>query len=317
MPTQSLTEGGPMPRTVRDLEREIEAQLDAAVAEKSSENAVAGPDATARRARGKGTGKRGSACCACGCRRRIADPCPATRRVTVDERRPQGRGVHAPARRRRARRSVRSHLQEDEIEQIAREVAVLGSVPRGVRRTGLEEFHQTCGSPRSTSARGGVDYAQKLLGEVARSRDGRASARSPREVVRVDARCSQPLEKADPQQLSKFILGEHPQTIALILAHLQPGAAPRSSSRCCLMTLRVDVLTRMASLEEISPEVIARISSVIEQRLKSLGGGTREQHGGVRAVAELFNRLDRSLSQSGPRSDRDASRRTSRSRSAI
>ena len=62
------------------------------------------------------------------------------------------------------------------------------------------------------------------------------------------------------------------------------------------MTLRVDVLTRMASLEEISPEVIARISSVIEQRLKSLGGGTREQHGGVRAVAELLNRLDRGLS---------------------
>jgi flagellar motor switch protein FliG len=61
--------------------------------------------------------------------------------------------------------------------------------------------------------------------------------------------------------------------------------------------LRVDVITRMASLDEISPEVITRISSVIEQRLKSLGGSTHESYGGVRAVAELLNRLDRAVSQ--------------------
>jgi flagellar motor switch protein FliG len=61
--------------------------------------------------------------------------------------------------------------------------------------------------------------------------------------------------------------------------------------------LRADVLMRMASLDEISPDVIGRISQVIEQRLKTLGGPTREQHGGVRAVAELCNRLERSVSQ--------------------
>jgi flagellar motor switch protein FliG len=103
------------------------------------------------------------------------------------------------------------------------------------------------------------------------------------------------LEKADPQQLSKFILGEHPQTIALILAHLNPSAAAQ------LVTLlpdalRVDVLTRMASLEDISPDVISRISSIIEMRLRTLGGPSLEQHGGVRAVAELFNRLERTVS---------------------
>ena len=60
--------------------------------------------------------------------------------------------------------------------------------------------------------------------------------------------------------------------------------------------LRADVLTRMASLDDISPDVITRISSVIEQRLRTLGGPSREQHGGVRAVAELFNRLERNVS---------------------
>jgi flagellar motor switch protein FliG len=104
------------------------------------------------------------------------------------------------------------------------------------------------------------------------------------------------LEKADPQQLSKFIQGEHPQTIALILAHLNATNAAR------LITLlpdelRPDVLTRMANLDEISPEVIRSISSVIDLRLKTLGGPQRESYGGVRAVAELFNRLDRGVSQ--------------------
>src|SRR5690606_10703475 len=103
------------------------------------------------------------------------------------------------------------------------------------------------------------------------------------------------LEKADPQQLSKFILGEHPQTIALILAHLHASSAAQLIA-LLPASLRVDVLTRMASLEDISPDVVTRISDVIEQRLKTLGGPAREQHGGVRAVAELFNRLERTVS---------------------
>ena len=83
------------------------------------------------------------------------------------------------------------------------------------------------------------------------------------------------LERADPDQLGKFILGEHPQTIALILAHLHASNAAQLASQLP-EDLRVDVLTRMASLEDISPEVVTRISSVIEARLRTLGGRTRE-----------------------------------------
>jgi flagellar motor switch protein FliG len=109
------------------------------------------------------------------------------------------------------------------------------------------------------------------------------------------------LERANPQQLSKFILGEHPQTIALILAHLNAGAAALLVSQLP-DDMRADVLIRMASLEDISPELIGRISSVIDARLKTLGGPTRAQRGGVRAVAELFNRLERGIS--GPALER-------------
>jgi flagellar motor switch protein FliG len=62
-------------------------------------------------------------------------------------------------------------------------------------------------------------------------------------------------------------------------------------------TIRVDVITRMANLDDISPDVVARISQVIEQRLKTVGGTSHLSHRGVRSVAELLNRLERAVSQ--------------------
>lgn len=190
--------------------------------------------------------------------------------------------------------SIFKHLSEDEIERIAKEVASLGTVPTESGENVLEEFHQMAVAAAYV-ARGGVDYAQQLL----------VKSLSPEHARRIIDRVVRSfqstagftsLAKADPQQLSKFILGEQPQTIALILAHLDASHAAQLLS-LLPETLRVDVLTRMASLDEISPEVVSRISTVIEQRLKSLGTSSHESYGGVRAVAELLNRLDRTVSQ--------------------
>jgi flagellar motor switch protein FliG len=187
------------------------------------------------------------------------------------------------------------HLREDEIEKITREVAALGTVTTETGEKVLEEFHQLSVAA-GFFTRGGVEYARSLLQKAL----GPESARRilDRVIKSFESTAGfSALEKADPQQLSKFILGEHPQTIALILAHLNATNAAR------LVTLlpdelRADVLTRMANLEEISPDVIRSISAVIDQRLKTLGGGPqRESYGGIRAVAELFNRLDRGVSQ--------------------
>ena len=185
------------------------------------------------------------------------------------------------------------HLNEEEIEKLAREMAALGAVPQATGEKVLEEFHQTIIAAEYI-AQGDVDYARRVLSKTL----GQEAARRIMDRVLRSFQSTAgftSLEKADPQQLSKFILGEHPQTIALILAHLNPSSA---ASLVTLLpdTLRVDVLTRMASLEDISPDVITRISSVIETRLKTLGGPSLEQHGGVRAVAELFNRLERTVS---------------------
>ena len=189
---------------------------------------------------------------------------------------------------------VFKHLNEEEIELIAREVALLGPVPAATATDVLEEFHQMWKAAEYVT-KGGVDYASKLL---VKSLGPDLAKRVLDRVVKTfeSSMAFTGLEKADPQQLSKFIQSEHPQTIALILAHLKPGPAAQLM-QSLPEDLRVEVVTRMANLEEISPEVISRISSVIEQRLKSLGASTHESYGGVRAVAELLNRIDRSVSQ--------------------
>lgn len=190
---------------------------------------------------------------------------------------------------------VFKHLQEHEVEALAREIASVGNVNAEMGETVLSEFKDMT-EAMGHIASGGVDQARKLL---ERSLGPDATKRILDRVIKsfnVSAGFAS-LEKANPQQLSKFILGEHPQTIAVILAHLNAGAAAQLVSQLP-DDLRADVIVRMASIDEILPEVIGRISSVIEQRLKSLGGPSREQHGGVKAVAELFNRMDRSLSQS-------------------
>jgi flagellar motor switch protein FliG len=190
---------------------------------------------------------------------------------------------------------VLKHLEEEEIEQIAREMSALGAVPAEVGQEVLDEFHRMS-VEASYPARGGADRAQKLLTRALGASGARPVlervARSLQKTTGFSA-----LAKADPRQLSNFILAERPQTAALILAHLDTRQAAQVLN-LLPDALRVDVLSRMATLDETAPDVIARISTVIEQRLETLGAaGSRESYGGARAVAEVLNHMDRAVSQ--------------------
>jgi flagellar motor switch protein FliG len=109
--------------------------------------------------------------------------------------------------------------------------------------------------------------------------------------MKSDAATFENFRKVDPQQLAKFIQDEHPQTIALILSNLDASQAATLISSLPVET-RTDVAMRMADLDQISPEIVRNIASVIDQKLQSLGELSREAVGGVRAVANMFNRLD-------------------------
>jgi flagellar motor switch protein FliG len=181
-------------------------------------------------------------------------------------------------------------LDEEEVQALGREIARISSISNDQAESILEEFYQMS-MARDYVLKGGIDYAKKML----------MSAFGPEQAKRLVDRLVKTLgselasfdtlQKADPQQLAKFIHNEHPQTIALILSHL--NASQAAGLLISLPAeLRPDVALRMANLDQISPEIISKIASIIGQKLKALGEMSRESYGGVRAVSEMFNRLD-------------------------
>jgi flagellar motor switch protein FliG len=181
-------------------------------------------------------------------------------------------------------------MDEEEVQAIGHEVARITSISNDQAEGILDEFYQMS-MAHDYVLKGGIDYAKKMLMSAfgpdhARKLVDRLVKTLGSELASFDT-----LQKADPQQLAKFIHNEHPQTIALILSHL--NASQAAGLLISLpQELRADVALRMAHLDQISPLIVSKIASIIGQRLKSLGELSRESYGGVRAVSEMFNRLD-------------------------
>jgi flagellar motor switch protein FliG len=190
---------------------------------------------------------------------------------------------------------VLRHLNEKEIEAISREISNVGAIPEDQAEKAAEELYTLFVANRFVSE-GGVDYAKKVILRTL----GASQAR--RVLDRISSthgtsNAFDAIDRVNPVQLSQFIQNEHPQTIALILAHL----APNSSAELLESLpedIQADVAVRMASLETISPEVIKGITAVLEEKLKPVGTYAQNQeYGGIRAVAELLNRMDRRRSR--------------------
>ncbi len=182
------------------------------------------------------------------------------------------------------------NMRDEETDKLAKAIAQLERVtPEQVQNT-LEEFGQFVIS-KGLYVKGGLEYASKLLVETYGPTIARPLIERLVKAMSNEAIDFENFRKTDPQQLAKFIQDEHPQTIALILAHLDPSQAAQLISSLPVET-RTDVAIRMADLDQISPEIVRNIASVIDQKLRNLGELSREAYGGVRAVANIFNRLD-------------------------
>ena len=187
------------------------------------------------------------------------------------------------------------HLSEEEVQRVSREVAKITQISSEQAESILQEFHNIS-TAGDYVARGGIDFARKLLLRAFNPDQAKRLLDRLAKALGTEAASFDAIEKADPQQLAKFIHSEHPQTIALVLSHLN------SIQAAALLTslpaaLRSDVVQRMACLDQISPEIIYKIAGVIGQKLKALGEFSRESYGGVRAVAEMLNRLDSGTSR--------------------
>jgi len=186
-------------------------------------------------------------------------------------------------------------LSEEDVQKVSREVAKITAISSEQAERVLNEFHHIT-TAGDYVARGGVEVARKLLQSAFQPDIAKRLLERLTKALGSEASSFDAIQKADPQQLAKFIHNEHPQTVALILSHLN------SIQAAALLTslpasLRPDVAQRMASLDQISPEIVLKIAGVIGQKLKALGEFSRESYGGVRAVAEVLNRLDSASSR--------------------
>jgi flagellar motor switch protein FliG len=186
-------------------------------------------------------------------------------------------------------------MDEEEVQTLGREVARVVSISNDQSESILEEFYQMSVA-RDYVLKGGIDYAKKMLLNAFGPEQAQRMMDRLVKTLGSDTASFDTLQKADPQQLAKFIHNEHPQTIALILSHLNPSQAA-GLLISLPPELRADVALRMANLDQISPDIISKIAAIIGQKLKALGELSRESYGGVRAVSEMFNRLDSATSK--------------------
>ena len=179
------------------------------------------------------------------------------------------------------------HLDIDAITEISKQIAQLGGMDKTIGAAVLEEFYVIFQSNQYIST-GGMDYARDLLIKALGPDAAKAILDKLAKTMQSQKNFAY-LSKIRPQQLADFIINEHPQTIALILAHMDASGAAETLSYFS-DDLRPEVAIRMSNLGDISPSVVKRVSAVLENKLESLTS-YKVEVGGTRSVAEIFNRL--------------------------
>ena len=181
------------------------------------------------------------------------------------------------------------YMDRDVVEDVTREIASLGIIAPEKSQAIIEEFYNVA-LAKQYASEGGLNYARSVL----------ENALPKEEAFRVMQQIEhqvhqQPfsfLQKAESENLLTFMQDEHPQTIALILAHLPPskgseilaGLAPAK---------QIEVVTRVANMEQTNPEVIREVEKGLEQRLSGIVSQQFQKVGGVEAVAGMLNLSDR------------------------
>lgn len=189
--------------------------------------------------------------------------------------------------------NIFSHMEIDTVTEISKYIATVKNIDKQVANAVLEEFYALLQSNQFIRS-GGMEYAKEILYRTF----GSEAAQKILEKLSKTMENTQNfgyLSQIKPQQLADFIVNEHPQTVALILAHMEPTRAAETLS-FFTDELRSEVTIRMANLGEISPSVVKRVSTVLENKLESLTS-YKVEVGGPRAVAEILNRLGQKASK--------------------
>ncbi len=181
------------------------------------------------------------------------------------------------------------HLKEDEIEQLTLEIANTRSVSPKTKEDVMAEFYEVC-LAQQYIAEGGIGYAKELLEKALGSE--KAQDVISKLTASLQVRPFEFIRKTDPSQLLNFIQDEHPQTIALILSYLPPYQSSMIISSLPLEK-QADVAKRVAKMDRTAPDVIKEVERVLERKLASLVNQDYTIVGGVDAIVDILNTVDR------------------------
>ncbi|MCD7897251.1 MAG: flagellar motor switch protein FliG [Planctomycetaceae bacterium] len=185
---------------------------------------------------------------------------------------------------------IMANLSTDEIERLSMEIARIDDeIPPDVRDAVVREFYQTHLASKYLK-QGGIEYARQLL----------EKSLSPEEAAKILAQLENTiqqapfhfLKQADSEHLLMYIQDEHPQTISLIMAHLSPKQAAEILGGLTPKK-QLEVVKRIARMEQTTPEAIRLVEQGLESRLASIVTQDLESAGGVQSVAEMLNLCDR------------------------
>jgi flagellar motor switch protein FliG len=189
---------------------------------------------------------------------------------------------------------ILKELEPKQVEQIVTEIASLRNVPTEITQAVLQEYHQLL-TAHHYVLEGGLEYATLLL-EKSLGLD-RAREIIERVKLLTSIRGFDMLKKADPAQAASFLAKEHPQTIAFILSYLPPDQIADILTHFD-QALRVEVISRIATLGKVSPDLVREIESVMEQIAESTLQANITMRGGSQLVAAILNKSSSAMAKS-------------------
>jgi flagellar motor switch protein FliG len=181
-------------------------------------------------------------------------------------------------------------LPEADVQRLTEELADLKGITPELSGEVLEEFWELL-ETQGFVIHGGLDYASRLLMETfgkERADDLLALVRRSQEAAQGNLA---KLQRTDPVQLGKLLDSEHPQTIALVLAHLDPRRASLVLDNLSEEN-KVVSIQRLAEMRQFSPEMAQQVAHILHRRLESMGDTARKSYSGFKAVADLLNRVN-------------------------
>jgi len=181
-------------------------------------------------------------------------------------------------------------MPAESVEEVTRELASLGRVPSKLQEAVVREFYDLTVASEF-AGEGNLDFAKELL------QNSLDPDQASKVLLKIQTQVQKTpfsfLQRAESENLLTFIQDEHPQTIALILCHMTHSKAAEILIGLP-MQKQIEVIKRIANMEQINPEVLREVEKGLESRLSNMLMQNMEKSGGVPTVAEMLNLADRS-----------------------